>query len=147
VRLHDIDFDAVFSSPRRRALQTAELAGFASTIQTELLAEVDYGEYEGLTTAQIRNRRPDWELWRDGCPAGESPLQVAERARRVLARLQGDGQANVLVFSHGHFLRALATQFLGLQVESAARLSLDTASLSILRTGDRGHLLQLWNLT
>ena len=99
-----------------------------------------------MTTTQIHQQRPDWDLWRDGCPHGESVEQVEERASAFLNRaLVGDGP--VVAFSHGHFLRALTLAFLGFPSEAGARLSLDTAGLSVLRRTEQGRLLQLWNDT
>lgn len=143
-RLAGIEFGAVFSSDLRRARRTAALAGFHEPTLTPLLREVDYGEYEGLTGAQIHHSRPGWEVFRDGAPGGESGAQIEARARLFLASL--DAQAGpVLAFSHGHFVRALATTWAGLGLMSGARLGLDTGSLSVLREGDRGRLLQVWN--
>jgi probable phosphoglycerate mutase len=143
-RLAGPGFATAWSSPLRRALRTAALAGFPHPVVTDLLREFDYGEYEGLTTAEIRRRRPGWELFRDGCPGGETPEQVERRAAAfVEAALSAGGDA--VAFAHGHVLRAVATAFLGLEVAVAARLALDTASISVLRTGERGRLLQLWN--
>jgi probable phosphoglycerate mutase len=136
----------VYSSPLKRARLTARLAGFPEPAVTPLLMEWDYGDYEGVTTHEIREKRPDWDLWRDGCPGGESPEQVLGRARAFIAEaLRRPG--NVIAFSHGHFLRAIAIAFLDLQAAAGNRLGLDTAALSILRAGERGHLLELWNDT
>jgi broad specificity phosphatase PhoE len=111
-----------------------------------LLIEWDYGDYEGVTSAQIHQQRPDWDLWRDGCPHGESVDQVQERARAFLNRaMTGDGP--VIAFSHGHFLRTLTLVFLGFPSEAGARFSLDTAAVSVLRRTEQGRLLQLWNDT
>jgi broad specificity phosphatase PhoE len=107
--------------------------------------EWDYGEYEGLTTQAIHATRPGWDLWRDGCPGGESIGQVRNRAERFLERALAGGRGPVMAFSHGHFLRVLALVFLDLPDGAGARLSLETASLSVLRQGERGRLLQLWN--
>jgi broad specificity phosphatase PhoE len=136
---------AVYASPLERAYRTARLAGFAEPIPEPLLMEWDYGEYEGITTTEIHARRPDWDLWRDGCPGGESIGQVRNRAERFLERAQAAGTGPVIAFSHGHLLRVLALVFLDLPDSAGARLSLETASLSVLRSGQRGRLLQLWN--
>lgn len=128
-------------------MRTAQLAGFPSPTRTPLLSEFDYGEYEGRTTKEILAQRPDWQLWRDGCPGGESPQQVLDRARRFLAEATSHAERAVLAFSHGHMIRALAIAFLELPLEYAARLNLETAALSILRAGERGNVLQLWNST
>jgi len=107
--------------------------------------EWDYGDYEGLTTQAIHATRPEWDLWRDGCPGGESIGQVRNRAERFLELALAAGRGPVMAFSHGHFLRVLALVFLDLPYGAGARLSLETASLSVLRQGERGRLLQLWN--
>ena len=129
----------------QRARRTAELAGFPDPIVTPLLREYDYGEYEGVTTDDIRRTRPDWELFRDGCPGGESPAQVYARAQAFLALVAGKEGA-VAAFSHGHFIRTLAVAWTELHVTAAARLGLDTASVSILIDGARGRMIQRWNL-
>jgi len=146
-RLAGERFDAVLSSPLQRARRTAVLAGFADPTPEPLLVEWNYGDYEGITSREIHSQRPDWDLWRDGCPGGESPEDVRGRATRLLQSLEARGTASVIVFSHGHFLRMLCIVFLELPLESGARLNLDTAALSVLRKSDRGHLLQLWNDT
>src|SRR5580765_1856998 len=112
-RLNGITFARVFCSPRLRARRTCELAGFGSVAQIdEDLAEWDYGDYEGLTTAQIRLRDSDWQIFRDGCPNGESVAQISARADRMIARLRAGGD-NTLVFSSGHILRVIAARWLG----------------------------------
>jgi broad specificity phosphatase PhoE len=110
-------FAAVWSSPRRRALETAHLLGYEPHVREEL-AEWDYGSYEGLTSEQIRDRAPGWDLWRDGCPGGEDAAQVGARADLVLAALPPSG--DVLVFSHGHMLRVLTARWLGLEPTDGA---------------------------
>jgi probable phosphoglycerate mutase len=146
-RLAGQSFSAVFSSPLRRALQTAQLAGFPDVEADPLLVEWDYGDYEGITSKQIRERRPDWDLWRDGCPNGESIEQVRARAARFLEKLEGLVDGPVLAFSHGHFLRVLALAFLDLPDSAGARLNLETAAVSVLRREESGNLLELWNDT
>lgn len=123
----------IFTSPLQRARRTCELAGFGrGSIVDSDLAEWNYGEYEGLRTVEIRRGRPDWQLFRDGCPGGESPEQIAARADRVVARLRAL-DADAIVFSSGHILRVIAARWLGLTPWDGARqLLLDTASLSIL---------------
>jgi probable phosphoglycerate mutase len=130
-RLREIPFARVFTSPRQRARRTCELAGLGAPAETEPdLAEWDYGDYEGRLTADIRKEQPDWNIFRDGCPHGESPAQVSARADRLIARLRLlDG--NIALFSHGHFGRALAARWIGLPVGEGQRFQLDTASLSI----------------
>jgi broad specificity phosphatase PhoE len=129
----------------QRARRTAELAGFEEINVTPLLREFDYGEYEGRTTAEIRRERPGWELFRDGCPGGETLEHVYERALTFLSLLEGQEGA-LAAFSHGHFIRVLAVAWTDLDISTAARLGLDTASISILIDGGRGRLIQRWNL-
>ena len=120
-RLKGLTFAKVFTSPLRRASRTCELAGFGAVAEVDKdLVEWDYGQYEGRTSAEIRKERPHWQLFRDGCPGGESPKQVAERADRVVSRvrtLQGD----VLIFTSGHFMRMLAARWLGLETAESGR--------------------------
>jgi broad specificity phosphatase PhoE len=131
-RLSAVKFSRVFTSPLQRARQTCELAGLDKVSEIEPdLVEWDYGEYEGQYSSDTRNTRPDWNLFRDGCPRGESPAQISERADRLIARLRAlDG--NVAVFSHGQFARSLAARWIGLRVGRAQHFLLSTASLSIL---------------
>jgi broad specificity phosphatase PhoE len=146
-RLTGMDVALVLQSPLVRARITCELAGFAARSQNESdLLEWDYGAYEGLTTPQIRAQRPGWYLFRDGCPDGELPEQVGERADRVIARVRaarGDG----LIFSHGHFLRVFAARWIGLPANHARFFALATAALSILGYEHDGDepVLSLWN--
>ncbi|HEY7155695.1 MAG TPA: histidine phosphatase family protein [Gemmataceae bacterium] len=146
-RLKGISFIKVLTSPLQRAQRTCELAGFGDRSEVDSdLVEWNYGEYEGKRTADIRKERPDWYLFRDGCPGGESPDAVGQRADRVLERLRAAG-GNVLVFSHGHILRVLGARWLGLSAPDARLLLLTTASLSVL--GYEHNLgepvLRLWN--
>ena len=143
-RLQKIQFDAVFSSPLQRARRTAELAGFPKPQLTALLREVDYGEYEGMTSKAIRESRPDWELYRDGSPGGETPAHIYARAIGFINLASGAG-GRVLAFSHGHFLRAVAVAWMRLDVKAASTLDLDVATLSLLRNDDKGRLLAMWN--
>jgi broad specificity phosphatase PhoE len=144
--LRGVRFAAVWSSDRVRAIRTAELAGLGTPAATSLLREFDYGEYEGLTSAEIRRNRPDWQLYVDGCPGGESPAQVADRARAFLATLEGVEGA-VAICSHGHLLRALGAVWLRLPIAVAGSLALDTASAGVLHDGSRGRLAERWNWT
>jgi probable phosphoglycerate mutase len=139
------EFAAVLTSPLRRARETCELAGLAGSAEiVDDLREWDYGDYEGLTTAQIRESRPDWTLWRDGCPGGESADDVGARADRVIARLRTiDG--DVVVFAHGHFLRALGARWCGLQAQDGAVLALDTATLCRLGWEREQAVVRVWN--
>jgi broad specificity phosphatase PhoE len=131
-RLAPVAFSSVLTSPRQRARRTCELAGLgAGAVPDPDLAEWDYGDYEGLTSAEILAARPGWELFRDGCPGGETPSQVAARADRLIARVRSM-QGNVALFSHGHFGRALAARWVGLPVGAGERLLLDTASIGVL---------------
>ena len=130
--LRRLTFAKVFTSPLRRAMRTCELAGFKSVAETDRdLVEWDYGEYEGLLTADILRKRPGWQLFRDGCPGGESAQQVAARADRVVSRVQAVA-GNVLLFSSGHFLRVLATRWIKIETVNGQSLMLSTASLSAL---------------
>jgi probable phosphoglycerate mutase len=137
-------FAAVFSSPMQRARRTAEIAGFPNPTITPLLNEVNYGEYEGITTSQIRATNPDWDLYRDGCPGGETPTQVFQRATRFL-ELAASGDGPVIAFAHGHILRAVAVAWMQLDITAASRLRLDVATLSELVEEDHGRELSLWN--
>lgn len=145
-RLAGIGFGTVMTSPLRRARETARLAGFPDARVNQLLLEVDYGEYEGVTTKNIQSERPQWELFRDGSPGGETPEQVAARMDQLLLDLADEPQP-VLLFGHGHCLRALATRYLGLDIWVAGLMALDAGSLS--RLGEEhGHpALRLWNET
>jgi probable phosphoglycerate mutase len=132
VMLHAVQFDLVLVSPLRRARQTCELAGFAARARvTADLAEWHYGEYEGLTTPEIRQRRPDWSLWRDGCPEGETAQQVARRVDRVLNEARAAG-GNSLLFAHGHVLRVLTARWLALHGRDGMLFALSTGTASVL---------------
>jgi probable phosphoglycerate mutase len=149
-RLKELTFNSVFTSPLQRAVRTCKLAGFEDVaVGDEDLVEWDYGQYEGRRTAEIVADRPGWLLFHDGCPGGESPSQVAERADRVVGRARAV-EGNVLLFSSGHFIRVLAARWLGLEPTNNSRyFMLSTASLSAL--GYEGTLsrpvIQLWNET
>jgi broad specificity phosphatase PhoE len=138
--------ELVLSSPRQRALDTCRLAGLGDGVElTEDLAEWDYGEYEGITSRQIRAKRPDWWLWRDGCPGGESPAEVGARADRVLARVKGIG-GDVVLFSHGHLLRVLAARWIELEPAAGAKLKLTTGTLSVLGfEHETDRVIGTWN--
>lgn len=144
--LAGVGFDVVLSSPRSRALDTARLAGFGDRVRVdEDLAEWDYGRYEGLTTDEIRVRRPGWTIWRDGGDGGESPEEVALRADRVIGRLEPvDGR--ILLFSHGHFLRVLAARWLGLPPSEGRLFALDTATVSVLGWDRDTRVVERWNV-
>ncbi len=148
-RFRTLKVTAVFASPLQRAKRTCELAGFEAT--AELLPDLmewNYGAYDGLTSAEIRAKRTDWRLFRDGCPGGERLEDVLVRADRVIARLRSS-PGDVLVFSHGHFLKVLATRWAGIAPESGARLSLAPASLSILGSDSASGdpVIERWNDT
>jgi probable phosphoglycerate mutase len=142
-------FDRVWTSPLRRASRTCQLAGFAAMAEVDPdLVEWNYGEFEGLRTAEIRSKRPAWDLFRDGCPDGESPGEVGARADRVFERIHAV-EGNILLFSSGHFLRVLAMRWLGLEPAFGRFVMLDPASISVL-----GHencatqpIIQVWNDT
>jgi probable phosphoglycerate mutase len=131
-RLRGVTFAKVFTSPLQRATRTCELAGFGAVAEIDRdLLEWNYGEYEGRLTADIHRERPDWQLFRDGCPGGESPNEVGTRADRAVKRavsVEGD----VLIFSSGHFLRVFAARWLGLDAAFGRCFLLSTASLSAL---------------
>jgi len=143
-RLEKMNFDAVFSSPFQRAIRTAELAGFPDPQLTPVLREVDYGEYEGMTNKAIHASRPDWELYRDGSPGGETPAQIYARAKDFIT-LASAFKGRVLAFSHGHFLRAVAIAWMRLDIKAASTLHLDVATLSLVRDDERGRVLAMWN--
>ena len=129
----------------QRARRTAELAGFADPEVTPLLQEVDYGHYEGLTSAEIHEQNPSWEVFKDGCPGGETPDQIYARARRFIDLASTHGESRVIAFAHGHFLRAVGVAWIHASINLASSLSLDVATLSILRDGDRGRVIAMWN--
>jgi broad specificity phosphatase PhoE len=131
-RLSGLVFAKVFTSPLQRAARTCELAGFWGVAEVDPnLVEWNYGDYEGLRTAQIQAKRPDWQLFRDGCPGGESPEQVGKRADHSVSRLR-ECKGSVLLFSSGHFLRVLAARWLGLEPAAGRFFILRTAALSAL---------------
>jgi probable phosphoglycerate mutase len=146
-RLAGLNFGKVFTSPLQRATRTCELAGFGAVAEVDRnLLEWDYGQYEGLTSAQIRAGRPDWQLFRDGCPGGESPEQVGSRAEAMVDRLRHLG-TNALLFSSGHFLRVLAARWLALEPVAGKYLLLSTASVSAVSYENNlsGPVIRLWN--
>jgi len=152
--LKGIDFSLVLTSPRLRARTTCKLAGFDGTrVQLEPnLAEWDYGDYEGLRTAEIHEMHPAWDVWKDGCPGGETPAGVSERADHLIARLidASDITGNVIAFSHGQFGRALAARWIGLPVTQGQHFAIAPASISILGfEADHPHrrVISLWNST
>jgi broad specificity phosphatase PhoE len=146
-RLRGLVFAQVFTSPLVRAHRTCELAGFAAQAQADSdLVEWNYGDYEGKTTEEIHRGRPDWQLFRDGCPGGESLAEISARADRVVARVRAVG-AEVLLFSSGHFLRVLAARWLALSASGGRYLALSTATLSMLGYEHTLNepVIRLWN--
>jgi broad specificity phosphatase PhoE len=139
-------FARVLSSPLSRALETCREAGLGDQAElTDELYEWDYGEYEGITTAEIRKQRPGWNLWRDGCPGGETARDVGRRADWVLDSLAGlDG--DVAVFAHGHVLRVLTARWLGLAPQAGALFKLDTGTLSALGYERETRVITRWNV-
>ena len=147
--LRRLSITKVLTSPLRRAARTCELAGFGAAAEVDKdLVEWNYGQYEGRTSAEIHAERPDWQLFRDGCPGGETPDQVGARADRVVGRVR-EARGNVLLFSSGHFLRVLGARWLGLEPAAGRYLLLSTASLSALGyEHDRSQpVIRLWNDT
>ena len=149
-RLQGLTFAKVFTSPLQRALRTCELAGFGPIAEIDRnLVEWNYGDYEGRRGSEIRAERPDWQLFRDGCPGGESPAEVSIRADRVVSRVR-QVRGDVLLFSSGHFIRVLAARWIGIEPSIHARsFMLSTASLSAF--GYENDLarpvIRLWNDT
>jgi probable phosphoglycerate mutase len=146
-RLAGQRFSSVLVSPLARTRQTCELAGFggAASVDADLI-EWDYGDYEGKTTAEIRTARPNWQLFRDGCPSGESVAEISARADRVIARLR-EISGDTLLFSSGHFSRVLAARWLGLDASGGRYFFLGTATLSCLgyEHTTSEPVLRLWN--
>ena len=139
------EYDLVLSSPLRRALDTARRAGFAPELD-ERLRELDYGDYEGLTTDEIRARRPGWDLWRDGCPGGETAADVAARMDALIAeRLRGGG-ARILLFGHGHALRILIARWLGLAPEAGRAFLLAPAAVGVAGSEHGRPALERWGV-
>lgn len=148
-RLIGLFFNTVLTSPSQRASRTCQLAGFSAMAKVDPdLAEWNYGEFEGLRTAEIHNKRPGWDLFRDGCPGGESPGETGARADRFLKGIGAAG-GNVLLFSSGHFLRVLAARWLGLEPGLGRFFILNTASVSILGYENCAAkpVIQAWNDT
>jgi broad specificity phosphatase PhoE len=143
-RLSPRSFELVLTSPRLRARRTAELAGFPEAETDPDLVEWDYGDYEGITTDEIRESVPDWTVWTHPCPGGESAAEVSARLDRVVTRcLAVDG--DVLLISHGHALRALAARWLRLPVSEGRLLLLDTGTISVLGHEREDPVLEQWN--
>ncbi len=148
-RLEGLTVAKVFTSPVQRAARTCELAGFGAAVEVDRdLLEWNYGDYEGRTSAEILAQRPDWQLFRDGCPNGESPDQVGARADHVVRRVRAV-QGDVLLFSSGHFLRTLTARWLGLEPAGGRLLVLGTAALCALgyEHNIAEPVIRLWNDT
>lgn len=148
-RLKGLTFAKVFSSPLQRALKTCELSGFGKVVTPDpLLEEWNYGDYEGRTTREIQQTQPDWFIFRDGCPGGETPAQVANRCDEMIEKMKAIN-GDILIFAHAHILRMLTTRWLGLPAEEGRLYFLSTASLSML--GYEHNLsepvIRLWNDT
>jgi broad specificity phosphatase PhoE len=138
-------FERVLVSPLRRARETCELCGLGDRAEVcDALHEWDYGDYEGLTTAQILERRPSWNLWRDGCPGGENADQVGARAERVIAALDASG-GPAAAFAHGHMLRVLGARWIELEPAGGARLGLSAGAISVLGYERDTRILARWN--
>ena len=139
-------FDKVLCSPLARARETCELAGLGDRAELrEDLLEWDYGDFEGRTSVEIHEDQPDWLLWRDGCPAGESPSQVGDRVDRIVAELLPPPARRIAVFAHGHLLRVLAARWLGLEPADGSHFGLGTATLSRLGWEHDHRVIQRWN--
>jgi broad specificity phosphatase PhoE len=138
-------FEVVWTSPLSRARETCERAGLgADAVARDELLEWDYGDYEGLTTTEICARRPDWNLWRDGCPGGESAADVGRRVDRLVAEL-ADLRGEAICFAHGHVLRVLGARWVGLDPNAGALLALGTGSISELSHERETRVLWRWN--
>ena len=145
-RLAEHHFDLVLVSPSKRAFETCELCGLSASAQVrEDLLEWDYGDFEGLTTAEIHEQRPYWSLWRDGSPCGEDIADVGERADRVIAEIRA--AQNVAVFSHGHLLRVLGARWVELEPGEGSKLALSPGSLSLLGYEHELPIITRWNQT
>lgn len=144
-RLDPADFQLVLSSPRLRARRTAELAGFGDVEVDEDLAEWYYGDFEGLTTAQIRAQDPGWRIWFNGCPSGESADHVRARLTRVVARVRASGVDKAICFAHGHSLRVLALCWLDFPLMFGQGFPLEVASISILGKEKESAAVIRWN--
>ena len=145
-RLGNKVFSLILTSPLQRAVNTCEAAGFGVRADIDPnLREWDYGDYEGRTTHEIHQRNPQWSLWRDGCPGGEMPGQVAARADAVIARA-GAVAGDVALFAHAHLLRVLAARWLGLEASAGRFIALGTASISTLGYEHEARVITRWNL-
>ncbi len=144
-RLDPADFDLVLTSPRLRAQRTARLAGFENLEVEHDLAEWDYGDYEGLTSPEIRERHPGWRIWFFGCPGGESVEEVRARLTRVVARVRASGVERAICFGHGHASRVLALAWLDLPIVFGQSFPLEVASVSVLGREKESPAVIHWN--
>ncbi len=145
-RLAGREFALVLSSPLQRALRTAELAGYGDRAEPDDdLRERDYGDYEGLTTKEIRRERPGWDVWHDDLPGGETLAALGARADRVIARAPAEG--DTLVFAHSHLLRTLGARWIGIGPEGGGKLVLGTAALCVLGFERERRVIKRWNWT
>jgi probable phosphoglycerate mutase len=142
-RLAGAEFDLVLTSPLARAAETAQLAGYGQAVVTPDLCEWDYGDYEGLTTTAVRSERPDWSIFDDGCPGGETAADVGRRADRVISSLRGSEV--VALFAHGHLLRVLTARWLGLAPDGGRLFRLDPGTMSKLGWERETAVIPLWN--
>ena len=139
------EFSLVLTSPLRRARETCELAGYGERAEIcEDLREWDYGEYEGLTTPQIWEQNPGWNLWTDGCPGGEQPAEVGARADVALELLRGAG-VDALAFGHGHILRVVGARWVGMEAAAGARFALKAGAVSVLGFERETEVIELWD--
>lgn len=144
---HQFDDSAVFSSPMARALVSAQtVMGDGHDVRIDSnLVEFDYGDYEGLTTDEIRSRRPGWDIWRDGCPNGESVEEVGRRADAFLSTIE-DGPELVVTFAHAHLIRIMAARAIGLDAHWGQIFTLDTATVSVIEDVRGKRVVQQWNV-
>lgn len=144
-RLRRQSYDRVLTSPMRRARETAALAGFPTTEVEPAATEWHYGEYEGLTTVQVRERVPGWSVWTHGAPGGESAADVGARADRLIEAVRSRGSGRLLLFAHAHFLRVLAARWIDQPPAAGAHYRLDTASISVLAWERETAVISRWN--
>ena len=146
-RLDGMEFERVVTSPLDRAVETCQLAGFGEGAATdEALMEWDYGEYEGLTTVEIQEAKPDWSLFRDGCPGGESAAEVGARVDPLVVAAR-EGEGDWLFVAHGHVLRVVGARWVGLPPEDGVKLNLGTAAICLLGFEHGRPVITLWNET
>jgi len=146
-RLRDVRFDLVRSSPLQRARRTAEIAGLESVELDDDMREWRYGDYEGRTTLDIREERPGWDIWSDGCPGGETIEALAARVDRVIARVLDAGAERVALVAHGHLLRVLGARWGEFEPSAGGRLGLSTAAICELGFERERRVIRLWNDT